>query len=140
MANVNITGGQDREIRVELDKRTVKQQNISMAQLAQILDIQNMDMPGGNFQRKSQDYTVRLEGTFKNVSSIRELQIPTAQGVKRLGDLASIKDASEDVRERTSYFNVRENKQDENVILLSLMKTSDGNAVNIFKEVKTKLP
>ncbi len=140
VANVSITGGQEREIRVELDSRTVKQQNISMAQMAQILAVQNMDMPGGNFQRRDQDYTVRLEGEYNDIQSIRDLEIPTAHGTKRLGDLANIKDSGEDVRERTTYFNAKENKQDDNVILMSLMKTSDGNAVNIYKDVEKVLP
>lgn len=140
VANVSITGGREREIHIELDSRIVKQQNISMAQLAQILAIQNMDMPGGNFQQRDQDYTVRLEGEFNDVNAIRDLEIPTAHGSKRLGDLANIQDTGEDVRERTTYFNVKENKQDDNVILMSLMKTSDGNAVNIYKAIEKSLP
>jgi len=140
VANVSMTGGQEREIRIELDGRVVKQQNLSLSQLSQILALQNMDMPGGNFQNRDQDYTVRLEGEFQDIASIRQLEIPTEHGQKRLGDLSNIEDSGEDVRERTTYFNILENYRDDNVILMSLMKTSDGNAVNIFRGVEEVLP
>jgi len=140
VGNVQMTGGQEREIQVGLDTRTIIQNNIPIAQLAQILAIQNMDMPGGNFQNSSQEYSVRLEGEFDTVEEIREIQIHTGGGVKKLGDLATITDGGEDVRERTTYFNNRTKTGDDNVIQLSLVKTADGNAVDIYKAVQEAMP
>ena len=57
VASVDIVGGQEREIKVELDNRVVFQNSISLPQLAQILAIQNMDIPGGQFQKSSQEYS-----------------------------------------------------------------------------------
>lgn len=140
VANVNLTGGQEREIRVELDNKTVLQHSIPLTQLTQILTAQNMDMPGGNIERFSQEYSIRLNGQFPDIETIREIEIPTANGPKQLGDLATITDGSEDVRERITFFNKKENVSEDNVIQLSLMKTSDGNAVEIYREVQSVLP
>jgi len=139
VADVQLTGGQEREIRVAFDNRVVLQRNISLAQIGQILAAQNMDMPGGNFQRESQEYSVRLEGEFNNVQAIRELDIPTAHGMKKLGDIANVTDSGEDVRERTIFFDNVEKIRDGKVIQLALMKTSDGNPVKIYHELNERL-
>ncbi len=51
VANVEITGGQEREIHVEFDDKVVFQNSISLPQMSQILAAHNLDMPGGQFQR-----------------------------------------------------------------------------------------
>lgn len=140
VAQVNLSGGQEREIRIELNSRTVFQNSISLPQLSQILQAQNLDMPGGQFQRRSQEYSVRLKGEFDDLQTIEKLEIPTAFGVKKLGDIANVRDVGSDVRLRTSFFdNVGKFGSDE-VILLSLWKTGEGNTVKLAKAVKEVLP
>ncbi len=140
VANVNVTGGGEREIRIELDNRVVFQNKINLTTLSGILKAQNMDMPGGHFQQRSQEYSVRLKGEFNDVENLRELKIPTGYGMKRLGDIAAIKDEAEEIRVRTSYFdNVRKVGSD-NVVLLSLIKAKKGNTVEVAKIVKESVP
>jgi len=140
VANVGLTGGQKREIKISLDSKTLSQMEISLFTLNQIIAAQNMDMPGGSFERRDQEYSVRLSGRFETVETIRNLQIPTAHGLKRLGDLADVRDTGKTVRERTTYYNNLTKTGDKNVIQMSLMKTSDGNAVNIHHDVVKLLP
>lgn len=140
VAKVDLIGGVEREIRVETDNRTVFQNSLSLTQLSQILAAQNMDMPGGNFQQSSQEYSVRLQGQFKDLETIRNLEVPTAFGMKKLRQIADVKDSGEDVRERSIFFDNISKTRDENVILLSLTKTPDGNVVQIAEQVKNTLP
>ena len=77
VATVNIIGGQEREINVTMDSKTVLQRSVPLQQVAGILAAQNMDMPAGQFQRKSQEYSVRMKGEFADVQSIRDIEIPT---------------------------------------------------------------
>lgn len=140
VANVQVVGGQEREVRIELDNRTILQHSVNITQLAQILAMQNMDMPGGNIKRSGQEYSVRLNGEFESVEEIRDIEVPTANGMKRLGDIAEIADTGEEVRERTTYFNNITGESDQNVIQVSLVKTSDGNAVEIHEDAKAILP
>ncbi len=139
VANVEVTGGQEREIRIEVDNQTVQQHALSLQQLAGILSAQNMDMPGGNVQRSSQEFSIRLKGQFPSVESIRDTQIPTANGLMRLGDIATVADLGEDVRERTSFSDVRKGDGDDDVILLRVMKATDGNAVSIYEEIESRM-
>lgn len=140
VANVNITGGGEREIKVELDNRIVYQQKVSLPQLTRILQAQNMDMPGGHFKQQSQEYSVRLKGELADIETLKNLQVPTGHGMKRLRDIAQVKDESKEIRVRTSYFdNVRKTGSD-NVVLLSLIKAKDGNTVRVAEAVKKLVP
>ncbi|HNQ44533.1 MAG TPA: efflux RND transporter permease subunit, partial [Candidatus Cloacimonadota bacterium] len=106
----------------------------------QILAAQNMDMPAGNFSRGSQEYSVRLKGEFSSVEDLSNTDIPTMFGPKKLGELAEVTDGSEEVRQRSVYFNVPKGHVDDNIVRLSVTKGSDGNVVNIAKEVRAALP
>lgn len=46
VADVQITGGQEREVRVILNNKEVYENSISLPQLSQILKMHNMDIPG----------------------------------------------------------------------------------------------
>lgn len=140
VANVNVTGGGEREIRVELDNRVVFQNKINLTTLAGKLKAQNMDMPGGHFQQRSQEYAVRLKGEFADVDKIRELKIPTGYGMKQLGEIAEVKDEAAEIRVRSSYFdNIRKFSSD-NVVVLSLIRAKKGNTVEVAKVVKESVP
>ncbi|MCF8241679.1 MAG: efflux RND transporter permease subunit [Melioribacteraceae bacterium] len=140
VAKVDITGGQEREIRVILDNKEIYENYISLPQLMQTLAAHNMKMPGGYFQIKDQEYTVRLDGEFKDLEELRELQIPTPFGDKKLRQFAAVSDTGKDVRQRTIYFNAEKNSRDENVVRLGIIKSSDGNAVKVANAVREALP
>ena len=136
VGSVDLTGGQQREIKVEFDNRTVFQNSISLAQVNQILKASNMNMPGGYFQEKGQEYSVKLDGEFSTLRELEEIEIPTASGNKKLRQIADILDSGEEVRERAIYFNNKTKVRNSNAILLSVIKNSEGNAVKIVREIK----
>ena len=140
VGRADITGGQEREIQVLLDNRAVFLNKITIQQLSQILGAQNLDMPGGHFEKLSQEYSVRLEGELEGIDELAELEIPTVHGNKRLKDLAEIKDAGVEVRERTSFFNNLEKISNSDVVLISLIKNSEGNTVEIAKAIQDIIP
>ena len=140
VGRINLIGGQEREIKVEFDNRTVYQNKISLMQLSQILTAQNLDVPGGRFKQSDQEFSVRFKGLFQSVNDINNLEIPTAFGIKRLGQLAEISDASAEVRQRSVYFNKIENLRDDNVVTLSIIKSVDGNTVEMAKAIREELP
>lgn len=139
VAKVQITGGQEREIRVVMDNRVVYENTISLPQMTQILKAHNMDIPGGYFQIGDQEYTVRLNGEFKDVDAIKELEVPTAYGPKKIRQFADVIDAGKDIRQRATFFNVKDNVKDDKVIRLGIVKSSDGNIVEVADAIKGSL-
>ena len=140
VAKVDITGGQEREIRIVMNNRTVYENVISLPQLTQILAAHNMDIPGGYFQINNQEYTVRLSGQFNNTETIKELEVPTAFGPKKIRQFAKVIDGGKDIRQRSIYFNVKDNFRNENVIRLGIVKSTEGNIVKVAEAVRNALP
>lgn len=140
VGEVTITGGAKRQIDVTLKDQVVYENRLSMTQLLQILAAQNLDMPAGNLKRGTQEYSVRLKGQYQGLDEIADADIPTAYGVKKLRDLADITDSSEEVRSRAIFHNMDDKVLQDNVVRISLTNASDGNVVDISKEVKKILP
>jgi hydrophobic/amphiphilic exporter-1 (mainly G- bacteria), HAE1 family len=140
VATVNLTGGQEREMRIVLNNRTVFENTISLPQLTQILAAHNMDIPGGYFQINDQEYTVRLQGEFSDPDMIKEIEIPTAYGPKKLRQIADVLDSGKDIRQRTIYYNIKEEFRNENVVKLGIIKSADGNVVNVANAIHESLP
>ncbi len=140
VGEIAITGGNKRQIEVNLDEQVVFQNRISMAQLMQVLAGQNLDMPAGNFKSGSQEYSVHLKGQFESRDAHGDADIPTATGFKKLRDLAEITDGAEEVRSRAIYYNIPTKNLQDNIVRLSVTSAPDGNVVSIAKEVKKELP
>ena len=140
VASINITGGAEREIRIALDNNTVFQNGLSLSQLSQILGAENIDMPAGSFKRGSQDIAVRLKGEFQDVAEIGDLEVPTDAGPKRLGELGEVLDTGADVTEQTTFYDNSEKTGDDNVVVLGVMKSDDGNTVDIANLIKAQIP
>ncbi|MCB0747158.1 MAG: efflux RND transporter permease subunit, partial [Ignavibacteriae bacterium] len=140
VASVNIIGGQEREIKVELENRIVYQNAISLLQLNQMISAENMDLPGGQFQSESQEYTSRVKGKFTSIDQLKNLDVRTAFGLKQLGNLADISDAGKDIRVRGTYFLNETKQKNDNVVLLSIVKASDGNTVDLSEGLQKILP
>ncbi len=140
VANVELVGGQEREIQVQFDSKTVYENMISMPQLMQILAAHNMNLPGGYFNINDLEYTVRVTGEYEDLKDIRELEVPTAFGNKKMKQIADVVDGGKKIRERAVYFNNKSKLQDNNVVRLSIIKSTDGNEVDVADEVKARLP
>ncbi len=140
VAKVDIKGGQKREIRVVLDDRVINEQLISLPQLMMILKAHNLNIPGGYFQVRDQEFTVRMQGEFNDLDEMKKLQIPTAFGNKPLGQIAKIEDSGKDVRQRSIYFDAQKKYRNENVVKLGIIKSPEGNIVKVADAVKALLP
>ena len=140
VGRVTLIGGEEREIKVTFDDRTVYENVISLPQMLGILGAQNFDIPGGYFTTQGTEYTVRMKGEFANLEELGNMEVPTAFGKKKLNQIALIDDASKTVRQRAVYFDNKTKLRDENVVRLSIIKASDGNAINISNELTKILP
>ncbi|MCX7735994.1 MAG: efflux RND transporter permease subunit [Candidatus Kapabacteria bacterium] len=140
VAKVDIAGGQERIVKISLDSKVAFENSISLPQLLQILKAHNMDIPGGYFQIKDQEFTVRLKGEFNDIEAIRELEIPTMFGPKKLRQIATVSDSGKDIRRLSIYHNLKENYKNENVILFGIVKAAEGNVVNVANSIREVLP
>jgi len=135
VAEVNVEGGDVREIQIQLQKDKLIEYGVGIADVSQLVQNASQNVPGGTVVSGESQYGLRVVGEWKSVDDVREtiLSIPNrGEGGKsnvrvRLGELATVKDG---IQERTSY--ARLNGQD--TIVLAIQKLKEGNAVQISKE------
>ena len=133
VAGVTVTGGDIREIQVNVDKNRLEAYGLSINQISQALAMANLNLPSGRITENSREYAVRAIGEFDNVDDIRHLRLRFGGGgVLTLGQIAEVKDS---VAERTET--TRLQKQ-ESVGLL-IQKQSDANTVQVVDAVKKEL-
>lgn len=129
VAQVNLVGGQQREIQVSINAKSLESTGISLNQVQNAILSSNLDFPTGSLQTRKQDILIRLAGKYKNVDELRNLVIAGNQsGQIRLRDVAQVFEAQKDVEKLT-----RVNGQ--NAIALQIIKQSDANAVLVSKQI-----
>lgn len=97
-------GGADREIRVEVDPHQLASRNISIVQLNQQLQAQNVNMPGGANDVGPIKQSIRILGQSKSISELAKL--PITVGENRwvyLGEIAQIYDTEKESNQVAAY-------------------------------------
>lgn len=130
VAQVNISGGHEREIQVAVDNDKLKAYNLSIVQVQQALQRENLDFPTGKVREQQNEYIVRVPGKFASLEEMASLPLATlATGTQiHLGDVATIKDTYKEDSQPT-----RLNGRD--AIGLQLIKQSDANATETADKV-----
>ena len=132
VAQVNIIGGQEREIQVNLDAVKMQGYGLSIPQVQQNILTSNLDFPTGNIQTRDQKILIRLAGKYKNIDELRNLVVSSKDGIQvRLADIADVQDTQK-IAEKVARVNQK------SAIILQIVKQSDANAVAVSEEmVKT---
>ncbi len=134
VAQVNVTGGAEREIHIDLDLAKVDALNLNPLALIGQLRQQNLTVPAGHFDQGTRELSVRTVGEFASIDEIRNLIVATAQdgSATRLKDVARIDDTFEEQRTR-----VRTNGDPS--VTFEIVKQSGTNTVAISDASKAKL-
>lgn len=133
VADVTISGGSEREIRVAVDSKKLAAYHISMAQILDAVNSQNLNAPGGRVSEKGTELTVRTIGKYKNVADIQNVIVANKDGLLiRLSDVATVADTWAEER-----MLARANGQPS--VLIAVQKQSGTNTVAIAEKVKTTM-
>ena len=96
VAQVDVWGGFDREIRIELYHEKVKALGLSMSEILQAIRDSNLDLPTGNIEQGRYEVMLRAPAEFKNVDQIKNTVIKIHNGAAvTLEQIADIKDTYE---------------------------------------------
>jgi hydrophobic/amphiphilic exporter-1 (mainly G- bacteria), HAE1 family len=139
VSEINVLGGERREVRVDIDKEKAKLANISLASINQAIATANVEFPTGKVKSIDEQMTVRLAGKYKTVNELQNLVVGGAgSSIIRLKDVADVFDGSAEQLTISRYNGI-------NGIGLRIKKQSDANAVEMsklsklkFKELETK--
>jgi len=122
VANVDIIGGQEREIQVAVDPNKLEHYGVSLADVSAVLGAESANVPGGRVVQRGRELTVRTLGEFADLDEIGALRVPASGGFVFLRDLAEVRDTYEEARSRSRY-NGRP------AVQVDVVKRSDANTV-----------
>jgi hydrophobic/amphiphilic exporter-1 (mainly G- bacteria), HAE1 family len=140
VAQAAVTGGEEREIRVEVDPGRMESLGVTMEEVRDALAAANASAPGGTILRGRYRYALRTLGEFRTVDEIAATPVRVgggtdaaggerSEGQVTIGDLARVEDGS---RERLSV--ARHNGSD--AVGLLVFKSAGANTVRVAERVE----
>ncbi len=129
-------GQPTREIAISVDPEKLKAYHISIATLSQNLNLENLNIPGGNIKVGINEFAVRVPGEFGSVDDIRNMPVMAFNGnLIKLSDIATVTDGFKDKDEIIRV-------SDKRSVALLVQKQSGANALdvaNALREEVTKI-
>jgi len=104
VASVDIIGGVERELTVEIQPDALRASGVSIAQVVQTLQAENLAVPVGKLSGKLEDRTIRLRGRLSSPGEFEQLVVGrNGDRVVRLGNVAKVLDSQEEPRTAAFY-------------------------------------
>ncbi|MPM38012.1 Multidrug resistance protein MdtC [bioreactor metagenome] len=133
VGQLKISGLQEREIQLLLDRDKVTAFGFPIPEITQRLQQENQDTPAGKLTTASQELSVRTAGNFKDPQDFLNVVIGTRNSAPvYYRQIGSAKDTIKDIKAIARYDN-------QPAIGLEVGKQSGANAVNVAKQVKAEL-
>ena len=130
VAQVDLVGGQEREIQVSLDEKKMQGYGLAIADVQQAILSSNLDFPTGALKTRTSRSTIRLSGKYRNVQEMNNLVVSNKDGAQvRLSDIATVFDTQKDIEKVARY-------NQNSTILMQIKKQSDANAVSVSELVQ----
>jgi len=96
VAQVDLWGGYNREVRVELDPERIKAAGLPLDQVIDAIEDANLDLPAGKIEQGRYEVTLRAPAEFTRLEQIRDTVILQRDGAAvRLGQVAEVRDTYE---------------------------------------------
>ena len=91
VAQVQVSGGKENYIKVELNSRTMKQYGVTMNSISQTIGAMDFTVPVGSVSQGTQDIAISSAADISGVVQIQNIPITTARGqVIPLSELATV--------------------------------------------------
>ena len=134
VASIEVYGGRERKILVELDRDKMVSYNVSIEKVMDILGQNNVNLLAGNVDRGKLQLAIRSMGAFETVEEVGEIGIQaTRQGsIIPLKEIATVKDSFMEPSDE-ARLNLEQN------VTVYVKKTSVANTIPVVKTVRALL-
>lgn len=131
VGQVNIIGGDERQIQVNISQDKLKAYNLEISQIIQVISNANRSYPAGSIETEMQQFSIKFDANVTSVEQIRNLIVlkKTDGGTIYLRDVASIDDATA----KTTTINHINGIPS---VGIQIIKQSDANAVTVSEAAR----
>lgn len=136
VANVEIGGGRERKIIVELSQSRLQALRIPIKKVIDAISLANVDLLEGDVLTEKLAVSVKTRGAFRNLDDLKNLPIHASGdgSLVRLKDIAEVKDSFLEAQtfSRLSY----EGKQATEAVSLYVQKESNANTIMVTSRLE----
>lgn len=134
VAQVNVIGGTERQINVEVDNDKLKAYNLSLLDVNRAVSTSSLSFPAGKIEDGKSRYSLDLNAKVQTVEQLRDVVIRENKDGSRilLKDIASVTDG----KEKVSMLN---RLNSEPSIGVEIKKQTDANSVEVSNLTKERL-
>jgi len=133
VANVQVYGGLERQVHVDLDKTALASYKFTVDQVVNIIRGENINIAGGKVDEGSLTYTLRTLGKFSSIEQIKNLVVTSIDGTPvYLKEVARVYDGfvEEDMDAKIGP---------NDAVIMVVQKQSGTNSVQISRKVEEKV-
>ncbi len=133
VGEVQVSGGEELEVHVILNKRKIISHDLTVADIISKLNKNNIKIPGGTITNGRQELSVTFDSEFHSLKDIERLEVGKVQGKRiYLRDVAIVKMKSEKKTTKAFY-------NGEQAVNLKVVKKGEANAVKVVNKVKDEV-
>ncbi|MBV6426374.1 MAG: Multidrug resistance protein MdtC [Haliscomenobacter sp.] len=135
VGQISLVGGQEREIKVLINRERLESHGLSLLQLVQAVQQANLEFPTGKIKSENSQILVRLSGKLINLDDLRQLVIansPLTGSPVRLIDVAELRDEPKEAAD-INRLNGRAS------IGIIVQKQTDANAVAVSEGIQAEM-
>ncbi len=129
VAQVDLWGGFNREVRVEVDEESVNALNIPLNQVLDAVRNANLDLPAGRIEQGRYEVTLRAPAEFESLDELRDTVVAMRMGAPvTIGQIATVRDTYEKLTEVERINGVRG-------IRVAIRKEATANTVEVSRRI-----
>lgn len=132
VASVNVSGGIEEEVRVQIDLQRLQALGLSLNDVLNDVRDTNQDITGGRLRGENNEPLTRVIGRFQSAQDLNNLSFATPAGRVYLTDFADIIDGAQEQRIFV-YLNGTP------AVKVSVQKQPDANTIEVVDLVKAKI-
>lgn len=130
VAQVEVTGGSENYIRVQLNEEKLNQYGLTINSVAGFIGAADYNIPAGNISAGSQEVSVAASDSFLSLEDLKNTTLTTSTGALiTLDDVADISFATKDP-ESVSRFNGEDN------VTVGITKNQSASTVKVTRNIK----
>jgi hydrophobic/amphiphilic exporter-1 (mainly G- bacteria), HAE1 family len=133
VADVTVLGGIERELTIELRPDALQAAGVSVDQVVQAVQAENLAAPVGRLTGPLDERTIRLRGRLAGPSDFEQLIVTEREGkLIRLGDLAVVRDGTEEARSVAFFGN-------KPAVGIDVKKATNDSTTAVAERVRSKV-
>ena len=137
VADVQVFGKVERELTVELVPSRLQAAGVSVGQVVQALQLQNLAAPVGRVTGALDERSIRLLGRLENPAEFANLVVTERNGrLVRLGEVAIVRDATEEPRTLSLY---GDNAGEREAVAIDIKKSKGFSTTDVAAQVIARL-